>query len=232
MLHTVAVSTVLVVDDEPKITRLVGDYLDRAGLRVVQAATGSDALDRARAERPDLIVLDLGLPDLDGLDVLRRLRAESSVPIVILTARSDETDLVVGLELGADDYVVKPFGPKELVARVRALLRRATLPDNDDDTIAIDDLEIDLPKMRVQRAGTTVDLTSTEFEIVAKLARKPGRVYTRGQLLEALHGISFESYERAIDAHIKNIRRKLEPDPRRPRYVLTVRGIGYKFNDA
>jgi len=232
MLHTVLVNTVLVVDDEPKITRLVGDYLDQAGFRVLTAHSGRDALAVTEGERPDLVVLDLGLPDIDGLDVLRQVRADSNVPVVILTARSDETDLVVGLELGADDYVVKPFGPKELVARVRALLRRATLPDNDDDTITIDDLQIDLPKMRVQRAGATVDLTSTEFEIVAKLARKPGRVYTRGQLLEALHGVSFESYERAIDAHIKNIRRKLEPDPRRPRYVLTVRGIGYKFTDA
>jgi DNA-binding response OmpR family regulator len=153
------------------------------------------------------------------------------VPIVILTARSDETDLVVGLELGADDYVVKPFGPKELVARVRAVLRRVSLPD-DEDIIRIGDLEIEVPKMRVSRAGTLIELTSTEFEIVAALARKPGRVYTRGQLLESLHGVSFESYERAVDAHVKNIRRKLEPDPRRPRYVLTVRGIGYKFADA
>ncbi len=232
MLHTVAVSTVLVVDDEPKITRLVGDYLDQAGLRVLEAVRGEDALRLAREENPDLIVLDLGLPDVDGLDVLRRIRAESSVPVVILTARSDETDLVVGLELGADDYVVKPFGPKELVARIRALLRRAALTDEDTETLRIGELVIDLPKMKVEREGETVELTSTEFEIVAQLARKPGRVYTRGQLLESLHGVSFESYERAIDAHIKNIRRKLEPDPRKPRYVLTVRGIGYKFTDA
>ena len=232
MQHTVAVRTVLVVDDEPKITRLVGDYLDQAGLRVLEAASGDDALRLVDDEHPDLVVLDLGLPDIDGLDVLRLIRAQSSVPVVILTARSDETDLVVGLELGADDYVIKPFGPKELVARVRALLRRVAQADDDAELLRIGELLIDLPKMRVERDGQTVELTSTEFEIVAQLARKPGRVYTRGQLLESLHGVSFESYERAIDAHIKNIRRKLEPDPRKPRYVLTVRGIGYKFSDA
>jgi len=231
MLHTVSVSTVLVVDDEPKITRLVGDYLDQAGFGVLIAHTGREALALAEGERPDLVVLDLGLPDIDGLDVLRRVRADSNVPVVILTARSDETDLVVGLELGADDYVVKPFGPKELIARVRALLRRVSLPD-DDDVLHVGGCVIDLPKMRVERDGDAIDLTSTEFEIVAKLARTPGRVFTRGQLLESLHGVSFESYERAIDAHVKNIRRKLEPDPRRPEYVLTVRGIGYKFTDA
>ena len=231
MLHTVAVSTVLVVDDEPKITRLVGDYLDQAGLGVLRAGTGDEALRLVRDEHPDLVVLDLGLPDIDGLDVLRRIRAESSVPVVILTARSDETDLVVGLELGADDYVVKPFGPKELVARIRALLRRVALVDDDAEVIRIGELMIDLPKVRVERDGDAVELTSTEFEIVAQLARKPGRVYTRGQLLESLHGVSFESYERAIDAHIKNIRRKLEPEGR-PRYVLTVHGVGYKFADA
>lgn len=229
--QTVPVSTVLVVDDEPKITRLVRDYLDQAGLGVFEAATGREALALVDRERPDLIVLDLGLPDIDGLDVLREIRTTSSVPVIILTARSDETDLVVGLELGADDYVVKPFGTKELVARVRALLRRVQLPD-DDDVIRIDDCMIDLPKMQVSVGGSSVEFTATEFELLAKLARQPGRVFTRGQLLEAIHGIAFESYERAIDAHIKNIRRKLEIDPRKPQYLLTVRGIGYKFRDA
>jgi len=229
--QTVPVSTVLVVDDEPKITRLVRDYLDQAGLGVFEAATGRAALDVVERERPDLIVLDLGLPDIDGLDVLRQIRTESSVPVIILTARSDETDLVVGLELGADDYVVKPFGAKELVARVRALLRRVQLPD-DEDVIRIDDCLIDLPKMQVSVAGAPIDLTSTEFELLAKLTRQPGRVFTRGQLLEAIHGIAIESYERAIDAHVKNIRRKIESDPRKPHYLLTVRGIGYKFRDA
>lgn len=229
--QTVGVRKVLVVDDEPRITRLVRDYLAQAGLEVFEAATGNDALDVVARERPDLIVLDLGLPDMDGLDVLRRVRADSSVPVVILTARSDEIDLVVGLELGADDYVVKPFGSKELVARVRALLRRVSLPD-DDDVIRVDSCMIDLPKMRVEVDGAEIDLTTTEFEIVAKLARQPGRVFTRGQLLEAIHGVTFESFDRAIDAHIKNIRRKIEPDPRTPHYVLTVRGIGYKFTDG
>jgi len=231
MQQTVVVTSILVVDDEPKIARLVRDYLAQAGFDVLVATTGRQALEIVARDRPDLIVLDLGLPDIDGLDVLRRVRAESSVPVVIVTARSDETDLVVGLELGADDYVVKPFGPKELVARVRALMRRVSAPAA-DDVIRVDDCVVDVRKVRVEVRGSTIDLTSTEFEIVAKLASQPGRVFTRGQLLEALHGVSFESYERAIDAHVKNIRRKLEPDPRKPHYLLTVRGIGYKFRDA
>lgn len=224
-------TTVLVVDDEPRITGLVRDYLDQAGFSVLEAADGHEAIDAFRRHRPDLVVLDLGLPGIDGLDVVRELRSDSDVPIVILTARSDETDRVVGLELGADDYVVKPFGPKELVARIRAVLRRVgTVAD--DEIFRVDDVIVNLPKMRVSVAQAEVDLTPTEFQIVATLARQPGRVFTRGQLLDAVHGVSFESYERAIDAHIKNIRRKLEPNPRSPRYVLTVHGIGYRFTDA
>ena len=224
-------TTVLVVDDEPRITGLVKDYLDQAGFSVLEAADGHEAIDAFRRHRPDLVVLDLGLPGIDGLDVVRELRSDSDVPIVILTARSDETDRVVGLELGADDYVVKPFGPKELVARIRAVLRRvATVAD--EEIFRVDDVIVNLPKMRVSVAQAEVDLTPTEFQIVATLARQPGRVFTRGQLLNAVHGVSFESYERAIDAHIKNIRRKLEPNPRSPRYVLTVHGIGYRFTDA
>ena len=221
---------ILVVDDEPRIARLVGDYLRQAGFQVLHAADGRAALDVFEGEQPDLVVLDLGLPEIDGLDVVRRLRSDSNVPIVILTARSDETDRVVGLELGADDYVVKPFGPKELVARIRAVLRRvAVVPD--DDLLRVDDLVIDVPRMRVTRDDIEINLTPTEFQLVAALARQPGRVFTRGQLLDAVHGVSFESYERAVDAHIKNIRRKLEPEPGRPRYVLTVHGVGYKLAD-
>ncbi len=222
---------VLVVDDEPRITSLVRDYLDRAGFSVLEAADGPAALEAFRRHQPDAVVLDLGLPGMDGIDVVRSLRAHSEVPIVILTARSDETDRVVGLELGADDYVVKPFGPKELVARIRAVLRRVAAVA-DGDILRAGDIVVDVPKMRVTVAEREVDLTPTEFQIVAALVGQPGRVFTRGQLLDAVHGVSFESYERAIDAHIKNIRRKLEPEPRTPRYVLTVHGIGYRLADG
>jgi two-component system alkaline phosphatase synthesis response regulator PhoP len=169
---------------------------------------------------------------MDGLDVTRRLRQSSSVPIIMLTARSEESDRIVGLELGADDYIVKPFSPKELVARIRAVLRRADATLGGGELIRAGAVTIDLPKMRVTVGEDEVELTATEFELLVTLARHPGRIYTRAQLLDALHGISFESYERSVDAHIKNIRRKIEPDPRRPQLVLTVYGVGYKFSDA
>ena len=222
---------ILIVDDEPKITRLVRDYLENAGFAVTVARDGREALMRVRTERPDLIVLDLGLPGIDGLDVTRALRRDAGVPIIILTARAAETDRVVGLELGADDYVTKPFSPRELVARVRAVLRRHE-GDAGEELLRAADLSLDVARMRVEVAGRRVDLTSTEFALVAALARQPGRVFTRSQLLDAIHGLAFESYERAIDAHVKNIRRKLEPDPRQPRYLLTVYGVGYRLADA
>jgi len=223
--------TILVVDDEPKIVELARDYLEHAGFAVVSAFDGSEALTRARTDAPDLIVLDLGLPKLDGLDVARALRRDSNVPIVILSGRSDETDKLVGLELGADDYVTKPFSPKELVARVRAVLRRIERPLPPSDIIRASDVTLDVPRMRVRAADRDVELTATEFQLLAALAREPGRVFTRSQLLDAVHGVAFESYERAIDAHVKNIRRKLESDPRDPRYVQTVHGVGYRFRD-
>jgi len=222
---------ILIVDDEPKITRLVCDYLENAGFAVTVARDGREALMRARTERPDLIVLDLGLPGIDGLDVTRALRRDAGVPIIMLTARAAETDRVVGLELGADDYVTKPFSPRELVARVRAVLRRHA-GDAGGELLRAADLTLDVARMRVEVAGRRVDLTSTEFALVAALARQPGRVFTRSQLLDAIHGLAFESYERAIDAHVKNIRRKLEPDPHQPRYLLTVYGVGYRLADA
>jgi two-component system alkaline phosphatase synthesis response regulator PhoP len=224
--------TVLVVDDELKITRLLRDYLQQAGFRVLTAADGSAALALARSEQPDMIVLDLGLPGLDGLDVTRTLRKSSDVPIIMLTARAEEADRIVGLELGADDYLVKPFSPKELVARVRAVLRRVDASVEAPDLVRAGDLEIDTAKRVVTVGNRTIDLTPTEFELLLHLARSPGRVYTRSQLLDALHGVTFESYERAIDAHMKNLRRKLEPDPSQPRYLLTVYGVGYKYADA
>ncbi|HEV2249908.1 MAG TPA: response regulator transcription factor [Candidatus Limnocylindria bacterium] len=223
--------TILVVDDEPKIVELARDYLEHAGFAVVSASDGSEALARARMAAPDLIVLDLGLPTLDGLDVARALRRDSNVPIVILSGRSDESDKLVGLELGADDYVTKPFSPKELVARVRAVLRRIERPAPASDLIRASDVTLDLPRMRVRAGERDVDLTATEFQLLAALAREPGRVFTRSQLLDAVHGVAFESYERAIDAHVKNIRRKLESDPREPRYLQTVHGVGYRFRD-
>jgi DNA-binding response OmpR family regulator len=226
-----SVARILVVDDEPKIVQLVRDYLERAGFAVSTARDGNEALMRARQERPDLIVLDLGLPQLDGLEVTRRLRRDSGVPIIMLTARDDETDKVVGLELGADDYVTKPFSPRELEARVRAVLRRHT-GDSDAEVLRAGDLTLDVPRLRTEVSGRPVELTATEFQLLAALARQPGRVFTRAQLLDAIHGVAFDSYERAIDAHVKNIRRKIEPDARSPRYLLTVYGVGYRLTDA
>ena len=226
------VKKVLIVEDEVKIARLVRDYLHQAGFAVVEATDGPSGLAMARAEKPDMIVLDLGLPGMDGLDVTRKLRATSAVPIIMLTARTEESDRIVGLELGADDYIDKPFSPKELVARIRAVLRRAEATIGGGETVRVGDLASDIPKRRVTAAGTDVDLTSTEFELLVTLARNPGRIYTRAQLLDAVHGVSFESYERSVDAHIKNLRRKIEPDPKRPSRVLTVYGVGYKYADA
>jgi DNA-binding response OmpR family regulator len=223
---------VLIVDDEPKIVEVVGDYLRNAGFSVTTASDGQSALASARARPPDLVVLDLGLPVLDGLDVARELRRTSAVPIIMLTARREETDRVLGLELGADDYLVKPFSPRELIARVRAVLRRTRASREDEALIAVGDVVIDIHRRRVTVGGEAVELTATEFDLLATLARQPGRVFTRSQLLEAIHGEVVESYERTVDAHIKNIRRKLEPDPAQPRYVLTVHSVGYRFNDG
>ena len=226
------VKTVLIVEDELKITRLVRDYLEQAGFAVLEAADGQAALSVARAERPDMIVLDLTLPGMDGLDVTRLLRQTSAVPIIMLTARIEETDRIVGLELGADDYITKPFSPKELVARIRAVLRRADATLGGGEMVRAGPVEIDIPKRRVTVDGEDTELTATEFDVLLTLARQPGRIYTRAQLLDQVHGVSFESYERSIDAHVKNIRRKIETDPRRPELVLTVYGVGYKFADA
>jgi DNA-binding response OmpR family regulator len=220
---------VMVVDDEPKIVQLARDYLENAGFAVIAAHDGAQALAAARSQRPDLVVLDLGLPELDGLDVARALRRDSSVPIVMLTGRDEESDKLVGLEIGADDYITKPFSPKELVARVRAVLRRTERPRVDSDVVHVGDISLDMPRMRLTVGGRPVELTPTEFGLLSTMAREPGRVFTRSQLLDAVHGVAFESYERAIDAHVKNIRHKIEPDPAKPRYVLTVYGVGYRF---
>jgi two-component system alkaline phosphatase synthesis response regulator PhoP len=223
--------TILVVDDEPKIVQLARDYLEHAGFTVLAASDGPAALHAARSSKPDLIVLDLGLPQIDGLDVTRSIRKDSDVPIIMLTARSEESDKLIGLELGADDYMTKPFSPKELVARVRTVLRRSETATPESDIIRTADLTLDVPRLRLTVGDHPIELTTTEFQLLTTLVRQPGRIFTRGQLLDAVHGIAFESYERAIDAHIKNIRRKIEPNPREPRYILTVYGMGYKFAD-
>lgn len=219
---------ILVAEDEPKISALVRDYLANAGFEVTVVADGDAALREARHGQ-DLVVLDLGLPKRDGLDVIRELRRTSNVPVVILTARGEESDRVAGLEMGTDDYVVKPFSPRELVARVRAVLRRAELAAAPSEVIRAGDVEIEVARLRVLVAGNAVDLTASEIQLLAQLARQPGRVFTRGQLLDLLHGVAFESYERAIDSHIKNIRKKIEPNPAQPRYIQTVYGLGYRF---
>jgi DNA-binding response OmpR family regulator len=224
--------TILVVEDEPQIAGLVRDYLEHAGFAVLTAGDGAGGMALARARRPDAIVLDLGLPKVDGLDVIRALRRDSAVPIVVLTARGDETDRILGLELGADDYVVKPFSPKELVARVRAVLRRAEALPLTSERLVSGDLELDLARRRVTAGGHVVDLTPTEFELLATLAREPGRVFTRSQLLDAVHGFSLDTYERAIDGHVRNLRRKLEPaEQGGTRYVRTIHGVGYALRE-
>lgn len=220
---------ILVVDDEPRIAEICRDYLERAGFKVTVAGNGADALTLARATQPDLVVLDLGLPKMDGLDVTRALRKRSNVPIIMLTARVEESDKLIGLELGADDYITKPFSPKELVARVRAVFRRIDIGPGQADVVRVADVTLDVPRLQAKVGDRTVDLTATESELLALMMRQPGRVFTRGQLLDAVRGDELESLDRVIDVHVKNLRRKLEPDPRNPRYLLTVYGVGYKF---
>ena len=223
---------VLVVEDDPDLGRQLSEALSQAGYAVDLAPDGEEGHFLGETEPYDAAVLDLGLPDIDGLDVTRAIRKEGNTPIIMLTARGEESDKLVGLELGADDYIVKPFSPKELVARARAVLRRAEVtPDGANRIIRIGDLTIDPPRRRVTLNNQLVELTSTEFQLLSTLVQQPGRIFTRSQLLDAVRGLAVESYERAIDAHIKNLRRKIEPDSREPRYILTVYGVGYKFSD-
>ena len=222
---------ILVVDDEKRIVEIVKAYLERDGYQVAVAYDGKAALDLAQKEHPDLVVLDLMLPEISGWDVCRTLRKESDVPIIMLTARDDTTDKIVGLELGADDYVTKPFDPKELVSRVRAVLRRYEGKAVSSNVINVGDLAIDVDRRMVRRGDTNIDLTSTEFDLLRVLAEGPGRVYTRMQLLDKTQGEAYEGYERTIDSHIKNLRKKIEPDPNHPKYVLTVHGAGYKLEE-
>ena len=222
---------ILVVDDEPKIVRLARDYLEQSGFRVLPADDGSTAVAAARHEKPDLVVLDLNLPGMDGLDVCRLLRRESNVPIIMLTARAEEMDRLIGLELGADDYIVKPFSPRELVARVRAVLRRTQGEVQTSGVIRAGDLEIDLNGHRVTLRGESVHLTRIELTLLTILAQHPGQTFSRAQLINRLHGVAEGSFDRSIDAHIKNLRRKLEDDSADPHFILTVYGVGYQFTD-
>jgi DNA-binding response OmpR family regulator len=223
---------ILVVDDEKKLVDIVKAYLERDGYRVIVAYDGRLALQMARSESPDLIILDLMLPEVSGWDVCRTLRTESNVPIIMLTALGDDSDKILGLELGADDYVVKPFNPKELVSRVRAVLRRTESVAIKTKRIEVAGLTIDLEKHEVKRGDKLLELTPTEFELLRVLAEAPGRVYNRMQLLDKVQGSAYEGYERVIDSHIKNLRKKVETDPDLPRYILTVRGIGYKLAEV
>jgi two-component system alkaline phosphatase synthesis response regulator PhoP len=220
---------ILIVDDEPKIVRVLRGYLEAASFQVIAAYDGMEALAAFRREAPDLIVLDLMLPEVDGLDVARAIRRESDVPIIMLTARVDEADRLIGLELGADDYVTKPFSPREVVARVRAVLRRTGASEPTSRVIAAGDVNLDLDKRQASVSGRPVELTPTEFDLLATLVENPGRVFSRMQLLDRIQGYTYEGYERTIDAHVKNLRQKIEDDPKQPHYILTVYGLGYKL---
>jgi DNA-binding response OmpR family regulator len=222
---------ILVVDDELDIVKVVRAYLEQSGYRVITASDGEQALATFRHEQPDLIVLDLHLPKMDGLDVCRAIRRDSNVPIIMLTARVEETDRLIGLEIGADDYIVKPFSPREVVARVRTVLRRSTPALVQPSLITVGALTIDPLKHEVQLHGRSIDLTPSEFNILLAMASQPGRAFSRMDLLDAAQGESYEGYERSIDVHIKNLRQKLGDEPRTPTYILTVYGVGYKFND-
>src|SRR3990170_2833876 len=220
---------ILVVDDELEIVRLVRAYLERAGCAVVTASEGREALAVFRHERPNLVVLDLNLPGIDGLDVCRAMRRDSDVPIIMLTARLEETDRLIGLELGADDYVVKPFSPREIVARVRAVLRRSEGVPVRPEVITAAGITIDLTRRTASLNKKPLDLTTMEFDLLAILIEHPGQVFSRLQLLDRVQGAAYEGYERTIDVHIKNLRKKLIDDPQNPRFIETVRGVGYRF---
>jgi two-component system, OmpR family, alkaline phosphatase synthesis response regulator PhoP len=220
---------IFIVDDEPQIVKVLKAYLEKAGYQVVTADDGKNALGIFQREKPDFLILDLNLPGLDGLEVCKSIRRDSNIPILMLTARVEEADKLIGLELGADDYVIKPFSPREVVARVRTILRRAAAEPSQANIIQVGDLQIDLEQHSVMFFDRLIELTPTEFDLLVVLARQPRRVFTRLQLMEQAQGSAFEGYERTIDAHIKNIRLKLEPNPKKPVYIQTVFGVGYKI---
>ncbi len=224
---------ILIVDDEPHIRTFLRAYLESDGYEVGEAGTGRQALDEVAATPPSMVLLDIGLPDLDGLEVLRRIRAEGDLPVILVTARAEEVDTLIGLAVGADDYVVKPFAPREVVARVRTVLRRAyrpsLAPPGEPDRLDVADLTIDLAGHEVWRCAERIELTALEFDILAMLASAPGRVFTRAQILERVWGYDHLGDERVVDVHVRNIRKALGDDASQPEYVGTVRGVGYKF---
>jgi DNA-binding response OmpR family regulator len=223
--------TILVVDDNPKIVEVLEAYLRAEGFDVVTASDGPAALAAVESRRPDLALLDIMLPGIDGIELTRRFQRDSDLPVILVTARIEEIDRLIGLEVGADDYIGKPFSPREVVARVKAVLRRLDRPPSSETTapLRVGDLLVDPDSRSVELAGSPVTLTRTEFDLLATLAAHPGRVYSRIQLMESAQGFAFEGYERTIDAHVKNLRRKLGDDPKAPRYIQTVFGVGYKL---
>ena len=223
--------TLLIIEDEPELVRVLRSYLEQAGFHVLTALRGDTGLTAWEDKHPNLVILDLNLPGMDGLDVARYIRQHDThrTPIIMLTARIDEVDQLLGLELGADDYIPKPFSPRIVVARVKALLRRSEAVKPPIQYLQIADLEIDQDAHSLTRAGEVIELTPTEFSLLVILASQPGRVFNRLQLLEASQGVAYEGYERTIDAHIKNLRAKIEPDTKKPIYIETVFGVGYRF---
>ncbi|MGD2159157.1 MAG: response regulator transcription factor [Anaerolineales bacterium] len=221
--------TILIIEDEPELVKVLRSYLEKSGFEVLSAYRGDTGRSTWEHKKPDLVILDLNLPGMNGLDVARQIRRKSETPIIMLTARVEEADQLVGLELGADDYITKPFSPRLVVARVRAVLRRSEAGPQVPEVLRAADLEINLQAHSVLHAGQPVKLTPTEFSLLATLASQPGRAFNRLQLLEATQGAAYEGYERTIDAHIKNLRAKIETDPKKPRYIETVFGIGYRF---
>jgi len=222
--------TILIIEDENELVRVLRSYLERANYRVISADQGDNGLAIWAQKEPDLVILDLNLPGMDGLDVAREIRRKADTPIIMVTARVEETDRLIGLELGADDYITKPYSPREVVARVRAVLRRAGTTQNNRKVLHAGSLEIYLVAHAVSRDEEPIDLTPTEFKLLEILASQPGRVFSRLQLLEASQGAAYEGYERTIDAHIKNLRAKIEPEAKNPIYIETVFGVGYRFS--
>jgi DNA-binding response OmpR family regulator len=222
-------STILIIEDEAELVRVLRSYLEQGGFNVLTAYRGDSGFSTWEHKQPDLVILDLNLPGMDGLEVARKIRRHGDTPIIMVTARVDETDRLIGLELGADDYIVKPFSPREVVARVRAVLRRAGSQPT-ARILRAADLEIDLEAHTVTRSSTSIELTPTEFNLLAAMAAQPGRAFKRIQLQEAALGTAYEGYDRTVDAHVKNLRAKLEVNPKKPRYIETVFGIGYRFS--
>jgi DNA-binding response OmpR family regulator len=222
---------ILIIEDELELVKVLRSYLENAGFEVVTAMRGDTGLAAWQNEKPDLVLLDLNLPGMDGIEIAKSIRKQDNTPIIMLTARVEDTDRIVGLELGADDYVTKPFSPREVVARIKAVLRRSQPVETPVQKVVVKDLEIDEESFKIKQAGKEIDLTRTEFTIIYLMAQHPGKVYSRLQLLEAAQGVAYEGYERTIDAHIKNLRSKLKDKADEPSYIETVFGRGYRFKE-